>query len=117
MADRLDSLFASIDARDTEAFIGHLTEDALFRFGSAPALRGREAIRDGVNAFFASIAGSCHSLINVLGDSDTLVCEGEVSYRRHDDTEVTLPFTNVFELDGSLISRYKIYIDLNPLYA
>jgi hypothetical protein len=30
---------------------------------------------------------------------------------------LTLPFTNVFELDGELISHYKIYIDIAPLYA
>jgi hypothetical protein len=32
-------------------------------------------------------------------------------------TEITLPFTDVFEYEGGLISQYKIYIDINPLYA
>jgi len=32
-SDRRDSLFAAIDARDTEAFLAFLTEDAIFRFG------------------------------------------------------------------------------------
>ena len=117
MADRLDGLFASIDAQDTDAFLACLTEDAIFRFGSAPAVRGREAIRAGVDGFFASIKGSSHALNQVLSDGNTLVCEGEVSYRRHDDSEITLPFTNVFKLDGPLISHYKIYIDIAPLYA
>jgi hypothetical protein len=46
-----------------------------------------------------------------------LVCEGEVTYRRLNNTEITLPFTDVFEYDSNLISQYKIYIDISPLYA
>ena len=52
-----------------------------------------------------------------LASGSTLVCEGEVTYRRQNDTEITLPFTDVFEYEGGLISQYKIYIDINPLYA
>jgi limonene-1,2-epoxide hydrolase len=115
--DRLDRLFAAIDSKETESFLAFLTSDAVFRFGSAPGVKGHDAIREGVDGFFASIAGSRHKLNNVLGDGTTLICEGEVAYRRHNDSEITLPFTNVFELSGKLISHYKIYIDINPLYA
>jgi ketosteroid isomerase-like protein len=116
-ASRLDSLFAAIDAKDTDAFLGFLTKDAVFRFGSAPELRGHSAIGDGVNGFFASIAGSRHAIKNVINSGSTLVCEAEVTYQRHNGSEITLPFTNVFELSGELVSHYKIYIDIAPLYA
>jgi hypothetical protein len=46
-----------------------------------------------------------------------MVCEGEVTYTRHDESEITLPFVNVFEFEGELISHYKIYADSEPLYA
>ena len=116
-ANRLKSLFAAIDAKDTDAFLGFLTEDAVFRFGSAPEAIGHKAIREGVNGFFASIAGSNHTIGNFIKSDSTLVCEAEVTYRRHDGSELTLPFTNIFELRGKLISHYKIYIDIAPLYA
>jgi len=117
LANRLESLFAAIDAQNTDAFLAFLTADGTFRFGSAPALSGHDGIRAGVDDFFSSIAGSRHKLINVLEKDRTLVCEGEVTYTRHDSTALTLPFTNVFELDGALISNYKIYIDITPLYS
>lgn len=117
VANRLDSLFAAIDGKDTEAFLGYLTADGVFRFGSAPALEGKAAVRAGVDGFFATIDSSRHVLRNVLGEDRTLVCEGDVTYCRHNGTEVTLPFTNVFETDGELISEYKVYIDISPLYA
>lgn len=113
----LDALTTAIDARDTPAFLNFIAADGVFRFGSAPPVRGHEAIGAAVDGFFASIAGSTHKWLNTLRDGCTLVCEGEVTYRRLDDSEITLPFTNIFELDGDLINQYKIYIDIAPLYA
>lgn len=110
-------MFAAIDSKDAEAFVGFLTEDACFRFGSAPAVQGREAIRSAVDGFFATIAGCTHDVRRTLRDGTTMVCEGEVTYRRQDNTRITLPFTDVFEFQGELISHYKIYIDISPLYA
>jgi limonene-1,2-epoxide hydrolase len=89
----------------------------VFQFGSAPAVQGTENVRAAVDGFFGTIKGSTHALSNTLADGSVLVCEGTVTYRRMDDSELTLPFTNVFELDGDLISHYKIYIDIAPLYA
>jgi limonene-1,2-epoxide hydrolase len=113
----LDDLFESIDERNTDRFLRFLTDDAIFRFGSAPQVQGQSQIRDAVNEFFAKIAGCKHTLQNIIADDSTLVCEGEVTYTRHDETEVTLPFVNVFEFAGDRISQYKIYADSAPLYA
>lgn len=110
-------MFAAIDAQDGAAFVAHLTEDAIFRFGSAPPVQGRDAIKAAVEGFFATIAGCSHKISKSLQQDDTLVCEGEVTYQRHDGREVILPFTDVFEFEGDLISHYKIYIDSSPLYA
>ena len=116
-SDDAGGMFAAIDRQDATAFVGFLTEDAVFRFGSAPAVRGREAIFAAVDGFFGTIAGCSHDVQNTLASGSTLVCEGEVTYRRHNDTEITLPFTDIFEYDGDLISQYKIYIDIGPLYV
>ena len=110
-------LFAAIDAQDAASFVSFLTEDAVFRFGSAPPVQGREQIRAAVDAFFATIAGCRHTISNSLRSGSTLVCEGDVAYQRHDGTEVSVPFADVFEYKGDLIAHYKIYLDISPLYA
>ncbi len=110
-------MFAAIDSKDAAAFVAYLTEDALFRFGSAPAVRGRGAISAAVEGFFGTIAASSHVVQNTWVNGSSLACEGEVTYRRQDGTEITLPYTDVFEYDGDLISNYKIYIDIGPLYT
>ena len=110
-------LFASIDAMDTESFLGFIAEECTFRFGSSPPITGRDGIRASVNDFFSMFAGLRHDLFRVIADDNGIVCEGEVTYTRHDGSEITLPFCNVFEADSGLISLYRIYIDMGPLYA
>ena len=110
-------LFAVIDRKDSEAFVGYLTDDAVFRFGSARAVHGRDAIREAVDGFFGTIAGCSHTVHKTIDDGATKICEGEVTYTRLDGSTITLPFTDVFEYDGDLIAHYKIYMDIGPLYA
>jgi ketosteroid isomerase-like protein len=109
-------LFASIDTMDTEGFLGFIRDDATFRFGSSPAVAGREEIRAAVEDFFASFAALRHDLRQVIVEGDAVACEGEVTYTRHDGSMITLPFANVFTVDGEQISRYRVYIDIGPLF-
>ncbi len=113
----LTGLFAAIDAKDADRFVNFLAPDGSFRFGSAPAAVGRDAVREAVAGFFESIKGLSHALQKVLPAGDSLITEGEVTYTRHDGSTITLPFVDVFEYDGDLISEYKIYMDIAPLYA
>ena len=113
----IGGLFAAIDAQDGAAFVAYLTDNALFRFGSAPPVQGRAAAQAAVEAFFGSIAGLSHEIQNTLRDGSTVVCEGEVTYTRHDGSTVAIPFADVFEYEGDKIAEYKIYIDIAPLYA
>jgi len=110
-------LFASIDAMDTGGFLGFIAAEGEFRFGSSPPVRGHAAIRAAVENFFSSFAALRHDLQRQVVQGDTVVCEGEVTYTRHDGSTVTLPFCNVFEVQDGLISLYRIYIDVGPLYA
>lgn len=113
----LAGLFAAIDAKNTEQFLDYLSESPRFRFGSAPAVEGRAAVRDAVQAFFDSIAGLEHSLSASASVGTTLFTEGDVTYTRHDGSTITLPFADVFELRDGRIADYKIYMDIGPLYA
>ncbi len=111
------ALFAAIDRKDTASFVEALTDDAVFRFGSAPPVEGREAVAAAVDGFFGTIAALSHSVTLVLWNGGTQICEGEVTYERHDGSKITLPFTDVFEYSGERIAHYKIYMDIGPLYA
>jgi len=112
-----NKLFASIDTMDTKSFLGFIAADATFRFGSSPAVQGHAGIRTAVEDFFSMFAALKHELHRVVADENAIVCEGEVTYTKHDGSKITLPFANVFEIDAGLISLYRIYIDIGPLFA
>jgi len=112
----LEQLFAAVDSMAPDQFAGFLTDNAVFRFGLAPPVKGKVAIKDAVTAFFGSIAGCKHRLKTSWSGPDSIACEGEVCYTRKDGSEIVLPFADVFELQGNLISAYRIYIDITPLF-
>ncbi len=112
-----ERLFATIDAGDAAGFVGFLTPDAEFRFGSAPPVVGVAAIGVAVTAFFAAIGSSRHRLLRCWDAAAFAACEGEVTYTRHDGSVVRFPFANVFELRDDKIAAYRIYIDHSALFA
>jgi len=110
-------VLAVVDAGDAADFVDLLTPDAEFRFGNSPAIIGADAIRGVVAGFFAAIASSRHELLDVWNDAPTAVCEGVVTYTRHNGSSLSVPFANVFELNGDKIASYRIYIDNSALFA
>lgn len=112
-----DKLFAAIDAMDAGSFVSFVSEDCTFRFGSSPPVAGRDGIRASVDDFFSMFAALRHDLHRVITDDNGTVCEGEVTYTRHDGSQITLPFCNVFQTASGLITVYRIYIDMSPMFA
>lgn len=117
MAEWLNSLFESIDRMDPDKFVTFLTEDASFRFGNWPPVCGTASIHDAVAGFFSSIKALRHRVLRIWEPGDTVMCEGEVTYTRHDGRELTLPFANFLEMRTGRIGDYRIYADVSPLYT
>src|SRR4051794_22672278 len=113
-------LFATLDAGDVGGVLGFLTEDVAFRFGSAEPVVGHAAIAAQFTAMAATIASISHRLLTVwtMDEPDRAVmCELAVTYHRHDGSQVTLPCANSFRLRGGQIADYRIYMDVNPVFA
>jgi hypothetical protein len=117
LKNKIHELFKTIDQMNPDKFVSFLTDDAGFRFGNAPAVVGKEAIKKAVAGFFSSIKSISHKNLNLWVNQDTIVYQGEVTYTRHDGSQLTLPFVNIFGMKGDKIKDYLIYIDINPLYS
>ena len=117
MAVEMKELFTTVDAMDAVGFSKYFTEDARFRFGNAPTLTGREAIASSITDFFGALQGLRHEILDVWEVDDTVLSEVEVVYTRKDGTEVSLPAATIARCDGDLMSDYRIYMDINPLFA
>lgn len=113
----LEELFKVIDSRDADKFVLFLTEDARFRFANMPAVSGRDNIRLAVSQFFSSVKGMRHRILGVWEIEEVIICEGEVTYQRKDESEITFPFANIFRMRSDLIADYRIYVDTSALFA
>jgi len=113
----LKTLFERIDAMDTDGVLAFLAPDARFRFASSPEIRGHDAIREAFEGVYAAIAGVRHELLGSWRGDGSLVVEGLTTYTRHDGSAVTVPFCDVFDFENGLISGYRIYADLAPLFG
>ena len=113
----IDRLYKTIDDMDADKFVAFLDENAKFKFGNAPVVQGKEAIKKAVADFFSTIKGISHNLLNTWIIDKSIITQGEATYTRKDDKAVTIPFVNIFSMDNDLIEDYLIYIDINPLFA
>ncbi|UBU17098.1 nuclear transport factor 2 family protein [Nonomuraea gerenzanensis] len=111
-------VFEVVDSFDAEAFARLLAEDATLVFANAEPLVGRAAIAAGIGEFFGTIGGLRHRVIRTWEAGDDSIAETEVTYRRLDGKDVTVPAVSIWRTrsDG-LITDYRIYIDLAPVYA
>jgi ketosteroid isomerase-like protein len=112
---KLEDVFATIDRKDADGIAAYLTDDGVFRFGSQEPVRGRQAVRDHVAGFFGGIKALRHRLGDRWEGDASLVCEGEVTYTLLDGRDVTLPFVDVFRLEGDKISDWLVYVDPAPM--
>ena len=116
-SDHIRRMFATFDAKDVSALAAFMTDDVRPRLGNAEPVQGKSAFVDAVDAFFASVEGFRHQVLNVWSDGDALVAEFDVHYSRLDGGEVTLPCCNVFRLRDGLVAEYHSYIDATPVYS
>ena len=113
-----EDLFKGVDARDARQFADHFTEDGVFRFGNLPPVRGRSAIHDFIEGFFASIGGISHQFDDCWTVAeDRALCAGEVTYVRLDGSKLTVPWATVSRFEGGLLAEYQAYVDTSQLYT
>jgi ketosteroid isomerase-like protein len=115
----------SVDNKDARGFAAAFTETASLRFGNADPISGRDAIEAAIAHFFETFQTLRHEDRGTRLAGDTLIIEAVVTYKRHDEREVTVPAVTIFHLAGAapndptrpLADECRIYVDLTPLYA
>src|SRR5450755_2504566 len=111
-------MFDDIDRMDADAWASHLATDAVMRFGNADPVHGREACRDALAAFYGQINGLAHHVLEQWEHGGATIVEATVTYTRTDDREVSVPVVTIYRTNGgNLISAYRVYIDLAPVFA
>lgn len=110
-------LFDCIDRRDWAGFGTFLTDDVVFRYGSQPAVRGRDAVLAAAAAAVAPFSRVEHRIDRQWDDPLDSVVAGEVVYTLPAGRQVRLEFLNRFGWRDGRIGEYRIFIDASPVFA
>jgi ketosteroid isomerase-like protein len=115
---RTRNVFAVVDGMDVTALALLFAEDATVVFGNSQPLVGINEIRTGTIAFFDTIAGLHHEVVNEWNADNETIVELKVTYDRKDGQQVTIPCVTIFHTDATgKIDAYRVYFDVTPIYA
>src|SRR4051794_13095028 len=114
------SLFAAVDRRDGDAVLGFLSDDVVLVFGNNDAMEGKARFAEAQRSFASMIGGlrhEVHDIWHAAEDADVVVARMTVHYTRLNGTGVSVPCCNVFRMSGDLVVDYRVYMDINPVFA
>jgi ketosteroid isomerase-like protein len=115
--DLVRGVFAALDAQDPAAVTARMTDDVRMRLGNADLVEGKAKFREATAAFVASITAIRHEITSMWSVDDVVIAEMDVHNERLDGGKVTLPVCNVFRVRDGLVSDYRVYLDIGPVYA
>jgi ketosteroid isomerase-like protein len=111
-------VFATVDSMDVATITSLFAADGRVVFGNGQPLIGIDEIRAGITAFFETIAGLRHEIVNEWNVGDDAIVEFRVGYDRKDGQQVTIPYVTIFHTDAAgKIDAYRVYFDVAPIYA
>jgi hypothetical protein len=109
-------MFAAVDSMDAGKLVEFIDQGGIFKFANAHAVEGKENIRTFLDGFFKSINNIRHDQIEDWQVNGTRFAIGRVTYTRHDDSTLQVPFSVVLKMKDDLVRDYLIYVDASELY-
>ena len=109
-------MYAVVDAKDGNKLAAMMTENGIFKFANNPAVEGRDAIASFLGNFFQSIKDIRHEDLEDWQVNNTRFATGKVTYTRHDDSTLSVPFSVILKMQDTLIHEYLIFVDASELY-
>ena len=116
-SDLVRAVFAALDAKDPDALTALMSEDVRLRLGNQDVVEGETAFLATSQAFASSINGTRHEIHSLWNVDDVVIAEMDVHYERLDGGRLTLPCCNVFRVRDGLVSDYRVYMDIGPVFA
>jgi ketosteroid isomerase-like protein len=117
-SDIIDRLFSAVDKKDVQAYLGCFTEDAEYRAGNFPAVKGHQGIIEFSKPMLEMFSNVTHNVKNVWQSGDIVCCELDLTYvRRKDGKVVTVPCCDVIRLEGGKVKSLRAFLDASPAFV
>jgi ketosteroid isomerase-like protein len=108
---------AAVDTGDAEGFGSWFAEDASYRFGSSPAIRGRSRVVEATRGASAALPWVRHTVDQIAHVGDQLFCRFSIATANRSGAQQVLPCVTVIWLAGGKIVDYRVHMDLAPILA
>jgi hypothetical protein len=108
----------ALDMLNIEAYGKFLAQDCSVQSNNNPPMEGKEAVMQGLSAYWATFASLEHDLLNIYGSDSSFVPEALNHYKRNDGKAVTIravAFTDRNE--EGLVTSVRFYTDTTPLFT
>jgi ketosteroid isomerase-like protein len=110
-------MYKAIDAKSGVGMCEFVTDDATFKFANLPAVEGKNNIIAFLDGFFQSIKAIKHTGLEYWNIGNNWFVTGLVTYTRHNDTTLPVPFAVHLKMRENLIRDYLIFVDASQLYS
>ena len=114
--DLVKRLFSRGEAFDSEGFITFFTDKPVYQFGNFDVCLDKESIQKSAENFFSQINAVYHEIKMMWEVGDLVFVEMDVTYWRKDNSEISLPCTDIFRVEGDKFSELRIFMDVNPVF-
>jgi hypothetical protein len=115
--DIIESVFTAIDAGSVEDAVEFFSSDITIHFGNIGPLTGPAAFVDLYNQFadmVRAVRHEIHNIWRVVESPDAAVSQATAHYTLVNGHHISLPCCNIFRWSGSLISEYRVFMDISP---
>ena len=114
--DFIPNMYKIVDRMDAQGLADAMTPSGTFRFANMDPVTGTENLAGFFTSFFSSIKGISHTDLEYWFMDNTWFATGTVSYTRHDDSSLTVPFSVILKMQDELIDQYLVFVDASQLY-
>ncbi len=114
--DLVKRLFSRGEAFDSAGFVTFFTDNPVYQFGNFEVCLDKEAIKKSADNFFSQINAVYHEIKMIWEVGDLVFVEMDVTYWRKDNSEISLPCTDIFRVEGDKFSELRIFMDVNPVF-
>lgn len=108
----------ALDSLDIEAYGKFLAKNCSVQSNNNPAMEGKEAVMQGLAAYWNTFKSLEHDLLNIYGSDSSFVLEALNHYTRTDGKSVTIRAVAFTDRDEeSLVVSVRFYNDTTILFT
>jgi ketosteroid isomerase-like protein len=118
--EAIRALFAATDRGDLAGVTSYLHDGVVVFLSNREPIHGADAYAELYGQVAGMLAGLRHEILDIWSaaeDRSVWIVRMTVHYARADGPTVSLPCCNVLRFTEGLVSEYRVFMDMTPVFA